>query len=179
MDVVRRTLSSLESAETLDKAAAALHRWAHWIPTGRRGSDFLSGSWLGHPMHPVLVLTPIGAWLSAGILDILPGQAPAARRLVLAGLVTIAPAALAGLVDLRELDRQQRRVGLVHVLANGTAAACYLASYLSRRRGRTDAGRAWGALGLTAVSVGGTLGGHLSYAQGAGVYRWQPERRNG
>ena len=29
---------------------------------------------------------------------------------------------------------------------------------------------------LAAISAGGALGGHLSYAQGAGMFRWQPLR---
>jgi hypothetical protein len=29
---------------------------------------------------------------------------------------------------------------------------------------------------LAAIGIGGALGGHLSYAQGAGVFRWQPVR---
>ena len=28
--------------------------------------DALHGTWLGHPLHPVLVQVPVGAWVSAG-----------------------------------------------------------------------------------------------------------------
>ncbi len=33
---------------------------------------------LGHPLHPVMVQLPIGAWTSAAILDLFPGESRAA-----------------------------------------------------------------------------------------------------
>ncbi|WP_240521858.1 hypothetical protein [Amycolatopsis vastitatis] len=80
----------------------------------------------------------------------------------------------AGLADYAGLDERQRRVGLVHAAGNAVATALFGASYAARRRGDTGRGRLFGALGLTATSVAGALGGHLAYAQGAGVFRWQP-----
>ncbi len=106
----------------------------------------------------------------------LPRQQDAARRLVLAGVVAAAPAVASGLAEYRELDARGRRVGLVHALANLTASACYAASYGLRRRGRPGAGKVAAVLGLAAVSAGGALGGHLTYGQGAGVFRWQARR---
>src|ERR671936_876851 len=38
---------------------------------GRRVRDFLHGTWLGHPLHPVLTDVPIGAWTTAVLLDAL------------------------------------------------------------------------------------------------------------
>lgn len=177
MDRLRRTLSSVESLEQVDPAADAVQRWLRRVPLDRAWARVLRGSSLGHPVHPALVLLPIGAWMSAGVLDMFPGQQQAARRLVLTGLLATAPAVAAGAADLRDLGQQQRRVGVVHAMTNIAAAGCYLASYRCRRRGRTGAGRVWSGLGLAAIAVGGTLGGHLAYAQGAGVFRWQPERR--
>ena len=49
-------------------------------------------------------------------------------------------------------------------------------SYRAYRRNRNRAARIYSFLGLAAISVGGALGGHLSYAQGAGMFRWQPLR---
>ena len=107
--------------------------------------DALHGVWLGHPLHPVLVQAPVGAWLSAAVLDVARGRAAVAeaqrRRLVAFGLAAAA-AALAGAVDWSEQHEQQMRVGVVHLAANVTAAALYGASLLDPGRGR--AGRsAW------------------------------------
>jgi uncharacterized membrane protein len=178
MTYVQRTLEQTETLERVNAPASTVQRWLQQaLPDERRGVAALSGSWLGHPLHPVLVLVPIGAWVSVGLLDAIPGQQKAARKLVLAGLAGAVPAAIAGAADYRKLDEKQRRVGFVHLLANATASVCMAASYRARVRGRFLAGRTWALFGLAAVGIGGTLGGHLSYAQGVGVYRWQPERR--
>ena len=175
MTVISRTLERIESLRQLDAPAGALQTvLGRLLPEGRRIAAPLGGSGLGHPLHPALVLVPIGSWLSASVLDTVPGQQPAARRLVLTGLLAAVPAAVTGAVDYRSLSGRQRRVGFVHLLSNLTATTCYAASYRSRLRGDTAAGRALGLLGLTAVGIGGALGGHLTYAQGVGVYRWQP-----
>ena len=31
--------------------------------------NFLHGTWLGHPLHPVLTDIPVGAWTAAQVLD--------------------------------------------------------------------------------------------------------------
>lgn len=177
MTAIRRTLDRTETLGRVDAPAGAVQRWLRrLLPEERPGAAALAGSWLGHPLHPLVVLAPIGAWLSAEVLDALPGHQPAARRLVLTGLAAAWPAVVTGAVEYRKLGPRQRRVGFLHLLANVTAGTCYAVSYWNRRRGNTVAGRLWGLGGLTAVSVGGSLGGHLTYAQGVGVYRWQPER---
>ena len=49
----------------------------------------LSGTWLGHQLHPMLTDLPIGAWVMAAILDWTTGRsgATAARRLVGVGVL--------------------------------------------------------------------------------------------
>jgi uncharacterized membrane protein len=178
MSIVSRTLEATETLERVDPAAGAVQRQVtRVLPDSRPVGKLLGGSWLGHPVHPVLVLLPIGAWLSATLLDLLGGQQAAARRLVLIGLLSAPPAAIAGAADFRQLGPRPRRVGFIHALANTVAVACFATSYWARRTGRTGTGRVSALLGLAAVGAGGTLGGHLSYAQGVGVYRWQPQRR--
>jgi len=131
----------------------------------------LRGHALGHPLHPIAVTVPIGAWVCSAAFDLLPDGRDTARRLVAAGLLTAPAAVVLGLADYTGLDVRQRRVGLVHAAANATATALFGASYLARRGGR--GGRLLGALGLAAAGLGGALGGHLAYAQGAGMFRWQ------
>lgn len=38
-------------------------------PAGHEVKNFLHGTWLGHPLHPVLTDVPIGAWTAALALD--------------------------------------------------------------------------------------------------------------
>lgn len=178
MSIVSRTLDATETLDRVDPAAGAVQtRVRRILPQDRPAGKLLGGSFLGHPLHPLLVLAPIGSWLSATVLDLVPGQEQAARKLVLTGLLTAPLAVATGLADFRQLGPRPRRVGFLHAIANSTAVGCFAVSYLARRAGRTGAGRLWGALGMGAVGFGGSLGGHLSYAQGVGVYRWQPDRR--
>ena len=135
----------------------------------------LHGVWLGHPLHPVLAQVPVGAWISAGILDLLPGQRRPATVLVGVGIAGALPTAVAGSNDWASLSREQRRVGLVHAGANVLATALYASSLAARLRGRHGAGRTLGFLGLAAVSGGSYLGGHLAYKLAAGVNQGAPE----
>ncbi|SNT50720.1 Ferredoxin subunit of nitrite reductase or a ring-hydroxylating dioxygenase [Actinacidiphila glaucinigra] len=165
---VPAAMDTLEEQEWLDGPAAGVRRAVRALPLGR-GRDALRGLWLGHPLHPVLVQVPIGAWTCAGILDLLPGESRAARRLVAVGLVSAGPAALAGWVDWAEQRPRQARVGLVHATANLAAVTAYAASLAYRIKGRPLLGRALGFGGMTLATMGGVLGGHLAYRQGAGV----------
>lgn len=146
----------------------ALRTGVRALPLGR-ARDVLHGTWLGHPVHPLMVQVPIGSWMSAAVLDLVPGRSREAGLLIGVGLATATPAALTGAVDWAELHHEQQRVGLVHALANTTAVGLYAASLVHRLRGRGATGRVLGFLGLTAVGVGGMLGGHLAYRQASGA----------
>ncbi|PPS77046.1 MULTISPECIES: Rieske (2Fe-2S) protein [Streptomyces] len=161
-------LDGLEREARADAVIETLRKGVRALPLGR-GRDVLHGRWLGHPVHPLLVQVPIGSWLSAAVLDLRPDRSRASRLLVGVGLGAAAPAALAGWVDWAELHRPQQRVGLVHALSNTAAVGLYSASLACRVKGREGAGRAYGFLGLTAVGIGGMLGGHLAYRQASGA----------
>jgi uncharacterized membrane protein len=166
-DVLQRT----ETLDMADKPASGVAGVvAKVLPAPV--SALLRGAWLGHPVHPLLVTLPIGAWTSAVVLDC-TGRRSAARQLVGVGLASVPVTVLAGLADYPDLSTAQRRTGLVHACANAAATAFMAASYVCRARGRHAAGSALSAVGLAVMGVGGALGGHLAYAQGGGVYRFQ------
>ncbi len=169
-DLVER----LGKAEGLDKAAAPLATAVTTAnPPGRVAKDVLSGSWLGHPLHPLLTDIPIGAWASALVLDLLGGETgeKAADQLVGLGAVAALPTAVSGLSDWSDTLGTERRIGFVHALGNITAVALYGLSYLSRRRGQRRRGLALSVLGATAVTASAYLGGHLTYRKGVNVDR--------
>ncbi|MCV7278779.1 DUF2231 domain-containing protein [Mycolicibacterium flavescens] len=166
-------LQKPESADRLDTAADITAGAVDVVLGDGALARGLRGSWLGHPTHPLMVTLPIGAWMSSAVLDLVFKDREAARRLIAIGLAATPPAVLAGLAEFPTLGRRQRRVGLLHAAGNAVGAAAFLIAYRKYKRGRIGAARAFSVLGLTAVSVGGALGGHLSYAQGAGVHRWQ------
>jgi nitrite reductase/ring-hydroxylating ferredoxin subunit len=131
--------------------------------------DFLHGTWLGHPLHPVLVQVPIGTWTSAGVLDAVPPMRPAATLLIGTGVAAAVPAALAGTADWSEQEPGVRRLGALHALANTVALGLYVGSLAARARGRGGLGRllAYGGLGFATGSA--AIGGHMSYAQSSGM----------
>ncbi|MBO0823107.1 MAG: Rieske 2Fe-2S domain-containing protein [Actinobacteria bacterium] len=171
MDQVDRVVRRIETTEALDRVgepvAAAVSRATRPTPL----KNALSGTWLGHHLHPLLTDIPIGSWIAATLLDI-SGSEPggrAARRLVGFGTLSVVPAALAGASDWAETYGREQRVGLVHALANITAACLQTASYLARRRGNQPAGIALSAGGLAVMTGAAYLGGHLAYVRGTGV----------
>lgn len=129
----------------------------------------LEGSWLGHPVHPAVVALPIGSWSSALLVDFLPSRRSAAPTLAGIGLLSAPLAVATGLVQWNRLTIPQRRTALVHAAANSIATGCFLVATRSWRCEKRWQGRLFGTVGLTATLVGGVLGGHLAYVQGAGV----------
>ena len=133
--------------------------------------NLLSGTAAGHPLHPMLVVVPLGSWLGASYLDLVGGKAgqAAATKLVGLGVASAIPAALAGTNDWMDTQLAERRVGFVHALGNEVALALYTGSWLARRRQRRALGVGLAAAGALLLGVTGWLGGHLSYARGVGV----------
>lgn len=133
--------------------------------------DALSGTWLGHTLHPVMTDLPIGAWTSATALDLIGGKESevAARRLIGLGILASVPTAMSGFSDYSDTMGEERRVGLTHAAFNVAALALFGASYGARRNGSSLKGKALSLLGMGAVSVGAYLGGHLSLDMGVGV----------
>ncbi|MFF4578522.1 Rieske 2Fe-2S domain-containing protein [Streptomyces sp. NPDC001389] len=177
MDTHRRTpgpgpllavVERIEQAPQADALIGGLRRAVRALPLGA-ARDLLHGRPLGHPAHPLLVQVPVGTWLSASVLDLLPGRQRAAPLLVGVGLAAAVPAAAAGWADWAELPPEQARTGLVHALANTAGVALYAASLHARTRGRGLRGRALAMAGLATVGAAGALGGHLAYRQAAGA----------
>lgn len=173
--------TALERAEALDGAADRVQRAVQPLLSPGPVKDVLSGTWLGHPVHPLLIVLPIGTWVSAALLDLLGGRAgrAAADRLVAAGVVSTLPAAATGLSDWLDTQDAERRVGLVHATGNTVALGLQLVSLRARRRGRRGTGVALSLAANALVGITGYLGGHLSYSQGVGVdttaFRTGPE----
>jgi nitrite reductase/ring-hydroxylating ferredoxin subunit len=166
-------LDRVESAQALDRIADPLRRVVSAVLKGKL-SDALHGVWLGHPLHPGLVPSALGAWLSAGVLDATGGDERSATILVAMGSASAVPVATTGLNDWASLSREQRRVGLVHATGNTIALSLYLASLVARLRGRHDRGRALSFTGLAFAGIAAYIGGHLSYRQAAATNQAEP-----
>ena len=167
------TMGRLEQASALDGTVEALRGAVRAVPLGK-ARDALHGKWLGHPVHPLLVQVPVGAWLSSAVLDWVPGSRRSATLLVAVGLAGAGPAVLAGLADWAELEPEQARVGLLHAALNTAGVAWYTASLSARLTGHRMRGRALALAGLCTVAAAGAVGGHLAYRQASGTNHAEP-----
>jgi len=171
--VARESLAErIEGLELLDSVADPLQEAAKAVvPEGSGLKDALSGTWLGHPLHPPLTDLVVGAWTSALLLDLFGGDdaAAGADALVAAGAAAAVPTALSGLSDWADTRGGSRRVGIVHALGNTTALVLHVASWFARRGGDRRRGRLLSGIGFGIASFSAWLGGHLSFGQGIGV----------
>ncbi len=142
---------------------------------GQAVKNFLHGTWLGHPLHPVLTDIPIGSWTAALVMDAIEdmtGQRQFRRGADAAigiGLVGAVASAVTGLTDWEATDGRARKIGLVHALLNTTGALLYTGSYLARKKGSRPLGRGLSTLGFAVAMGAAYLGGKLVYSEQIGV----------
>jgi len=135
--------------------------------------DFLNGTWLGHPVHPMLTDVPIGALILGSTLDVVD-QPVAAAWAIGIGFVSMLAAALAGYADYIDLSGTGKRIGALHSTLMLAATLLYLVSLGARLSWWPlfENGAALAAgVGLVLVVVGGYLGGELVFNLGSQVDR--------
>lgn len=134
----------------------------------------------GHPIHPMLIVFPLGLLATATIFD---GIYAATKRgkwsevshyMIGAGVVGGLTAAVPGLIDYLAIPQntRARRIGLWHGLGNVAVTGMFAASWLLRRdHPRRPTKAALGlSVGATALAiVTGWLGGELVDRLGIGV----------
>src|SRR5215472_1755611 len=89
-DLSERVESSIIASNAAKRVAAPLDTWLNRVfQTGalRPFKLFLNGTWLGHPLHPLLTDVPIGAWTATILLD-LAGLITGSALGVAAGITT-------------------------------------------------------------------------------------------
>ena len=137
-----------------------------------------------HPIHPMLVVFPIGLWVFSLVSDFIfvtgvggPVWSTIAAYTMAGGLIGALLAAIPGLVDLLSIhDPQAKRVGVTHMTLNLVVVALYAVN-LWLRLG-TDTGTALPmVLSIVAVmmlGISGWLGGELVYRHGVAVDMHRP-----
>ena len=171
----------VETMPWLDGIAGGLQKaWAPLLgqDAPRAPRDLLYGTWLGHPLHPAVVLLPTGFWTATLVLDAV-GEERAADLTLALGTVSAVGAAASGAaqwVDATD-DARPRRLGALHAALNTGATLLYGLSWLLRARGARGAGVACSTGGYGMVMASAWLGGELSYDLGIGVNRTAFEPR--
>ena len=162
-------LDRLADTTAIDKVAEPVRRAVQSALRPQLVKDLLHGTWLGHPVHPVLAQVPVGTWLSAGLLDLVPPLRPAATTLIGVGVAAAVPTALAGAADWSEAGTGVRRLGALHAAANSAALGLYVGSLIARSKGRGALGRGLAYAGLGIAGSSAAIGGHMTYSQSSGV----------
>ena len=141
---------------------------------------FLNGTWIGHPLHPMLTDIPIGAWTLTVILDLIgllfgfPQLGLASAIAAAIGVVAALATAAAGLADWMDIDPPEKAIGAFHATVNVTATILFLISFLMRwsRHWKTEWEPFVVALaGYLLVMTGGYLGGALVFYKGVMINR--------
>jgi uncharacterized membrane protein len=132
---------------------------------------------LGHPIHPMLIVFPLGLLSASVVFDIIDrlrdsgSWAQTASATMAAGLIGGLVAAPFGLLDWLKLPdgTRAKRIGLVHGSVNVVALVLFAISWLLRRDDPTTAALIFALAGLAIAAVGGWLGGELVDRLGVGV----------
>ena len=136
---------------------------------------------LGHPIHPMLVVLPLGLFISAVVFDGLylwrglPSFATAAFWNIPAGIIGGLLAALFGLVDWLAIPggTRAKRIGLLHGTLNVVVVAAFAVAWLIRINADESVPTTGLFLLETAAlllgAVAGWLGGELVDRLGVGV----------
>lgn len=170
----------IEQFPALDEGGSALKQKLHGAvldggESARRAVDVLHGTWLGHPLHPLLTDVTIGAWSLGAIFDAVAaatGSRDAQRtadRLTAIGTTAALPTAMTGLADYSTISQSAVPVGLLHGLLNHTAFGLYVLSLRERKGGHRGRGITFSALGFGVLTAAAWIGGHLVYRYRIGV----------
>jgi nitrite reductase/ring-hydroxylating ferredoxin subunit/uncharacterized membrane protein len=160
-------------SDVLQKAVE--NAYAAGGPAGQQVKNFLSGTWLGHPLHPAVTDLPVGSWTASLMLDMLEASsgrrdlAVAADAALSIGLAGSLLAALSGLSDWHFTIDRPRRLGVAHGLLNTGAAGLYGASLVMRLSGARAWGRRTAMLAYGMALFSAWLGGELVFDEQIGV----------
>jgi nitrite reductase/ring-hydroxylating ferredoxin subunit/uncharacterized membrane protein len=178
-DLIQEINQVLKRQTWLDHSGASLQDFIQGLytqggQTGRKIADFLHGTWLGHPLHPVITDVPIGAWTVAVALDALDGDGnsgvgTAADAAIGLGVASAIAAAAAGFTDWTHLTGESRRTGFAHALLNIASLGFFIGSLAARKSHDRDSGRMLALIGYMAAGISAYLGGDLVFRQKVGV----------
>ncbi|HET7583867.1 MAG TPA: Rieske 2Fe-2S domain-containing protein [Gemmatimonadaceae bacterium] len=176
------------------RVADTVHREVlHGGERSRAVADALHGTWLRHPLHPVLTDVTIGAWLSGALFDALSlgarngAAGRVADTLATVGTAAAIPTALTGLTDFSTAPKDAAPTATLHGVMNNVNIVLYLLSLRARRHGHRARGIALSTAAIALSAVSAWLGGELVYRHRVGVDHseqftgptdWTPVMRN-
>ena len=153
--------------------------------------NFLKGTWLGHPLHPILVHIPMAMWPGAFILDLLSHWNIGGNAIVRLsfyaisfGLAASLLAAPTGLIDWTGIKKEKPawKLGLYHMALNLVAILLFAINLGSRWSTFHDATKVTptplllSAIGTVLLIGSAYLGGRMVYEYGINVARMSKDK---
>ncbi len=141
---------------------------------------FLNGTWLEHPLHPVLTDVPVGAWTLAVLLDLIAlifgvqNLGLASGIAIALGVLGALGAIVTGLTDWMDVDPPELAVGVTHGLINIGATILFAIALIILWSNQWTIGAAdtiIAIIGYLVVSVGAYIGGSLVFRMGVMINR--------
>jgi uncharacterized membrane protein len=140
---------------------------------------------MGHPIHPVLVVIPMGLLPASVITDIVrfisgqPTWSNFSYWLIIGGIAGGLLAAVFGLIDWSGLEKgsKARAIGSIHAIANVIVMALFGISAYLRAGDLTNVPLSafiLSLLGFALAGFSGFLGGELVFRYGVGVQEKSP-----
>ena len=148
----------------------------------KRPASSVAGSY-GHPIHPILVTVPIGAWVASFVFDIASHvvdegaqtYSDGAELLIAIGVIGAVVAAVWGLLDYLRIERGTPafKVATTHLVINAVVIVLFAISWIIRRNADDEATNGGlivlSIVALALLSLSGWLGGKLAYRYGVRV----------
>ena len=137
---------------------------------------------LGHPIHPMLIVFPLGLLTVAAIFDIIYFStrnghwADLSYWMIASGVIGALIAAGFGMIDWLGIPENTRAkyIGLIHGLSNVVVVVLFITSWFMRRPNPTAPGMTammLGWIGIVFALFASWLGGELVYRLNVGVDR--------
>jgi uncharacterized membrane protein len=132
----------------------------------------------GHPLHPMLVVFPIGLWVFSFAADLIYLSThntvwiSVAYYAIAGGIIGALAAAVPGAIDLFSITRgQTRRTGIWHMLINVTVLILFAINFWQRADTlEPTTGLIWlSGISVALLAVSGWLGGEMVFRQGVAV----------
>lgn len=139
-----------------------------------------NGTWLQHPLHPLLTDVPVGAWTLAILLDVI-ALVFGVQNLGLAsgiglglGILAALAAIVTGFSDWTDVDPPEKALGMLHAILNITSTLLFVIAFFML----------WGSgwtitlsnfmvalVGYLVITFGAFIGGDLVFRMGVMVNR--------
>ena len=135
-------------------------------------------TFMGHPIHPVLIPFPIAFFVGAFICDIISGfhtnpfWSTMSVSLIGFGIIGALLAAVFGFADYltAPMSADAKRTATTHMLLNLVTVVIFVGAFLLRYdKPPSTAGYLLTVIGVIVLGVAGSLGGHLAYHFKVGV----------